>query len=150
MELKDILQDEVLGEDEERWCATLADWLEANPPSLGEAQPLFEFFLQCARDVASETATAECVAVALARGASWAQVAEALSTSEAEARARFPGADSAALAESARWAGHTSSLAASAAAESSEWADLLASVASEAETLHAEMSAAFGSQAEAV
>ena len=139
MELKDILQNEELAADEERWCEALADWFEANPPSLENARPLFEFFLRRARIAASEAETAEQVVVARARGASWSQVAEALDTSEAQVQDRFPGVDAAALAESARWAEYTSSLAASAAAESSEWADLLASAAAEAAALHADM-----------
>ena len=142
MELKDILQDEELAADEERWCEALADWFEANPPSLENARPTFEFFLRCAHNAASEAETTEHVVVALARGASWAQVAEALGTSRAEARDRFPGADSAALAESARWAEYTSSLASAAAAESSEWADFLASAASEAAAMHADLARA--------
>ena len=137
MELKDILQDKELAADEERWCEALADWFESNPPSLKNERPVFEFFLRCARNAASEAETTEQVVVALARGAAWSQVAEALGTSEAEAQDRFPGADSAALVESARWAEYTSSLAARAAAESSEWADLLTSAASEAAALQA-------------
>lgn len=142
MEIKNILQDWEFADDEEQWCEALADWFEANPPSLENARPMFEFFLRRARGAASESAVAEYVVVALARGASWAQVAEALDTSQAEARDRFPGADSAALAESARWAEYTSSLATSAAAESSEWTDLLASAASEAAAVYAELTAA--------
>ena len=79
------LTQDILDDDE-----ALADWCEAYGPSPDSETPVAEHFLRCAvEDHAGEQQIAQCVAAALAEGASWSRVAEILGVPVEEAKRRF-------------------------------------------------------------